>query len=198
VAPGHPEVGGASPAASSARSAAGRSRPQWLPRLLSHAASSGRRAREQGSSVERSGAAQGLAEVVAVLGPAHLDALLPNVLAACVSRNAYVREGHLTLFKFLPLAIPDAFQARRRRPAAPDRGVAAARSLLQTRCGPGGAQEHLGEVLPAILDGLADEAEGVRDAALAAGRTAVELYAQVGSVLTAARAALPCIVLTRH
>ena len=40
-------------------------------------------------------------------------------------------------------------------------------------------QEHLGEVLPAILDGLADEAEGVRDAALAAGRTAVELYAQV-------------------
>ena len=67
----------------------------------------------QGSSVERGGAAQGLAEVVAVLGPAHLDALLPNVLAACVSRNAYVREGHLTLFKFLPLAIPDAFQVHR-------------------------------------------------------------------------------------
>ena len=64
----------------------------------------------QGSSVERSGAAQGLAEVVAVLGPAHLQALLPNVLAACVSRNSYVREGHLTLFKFLPLATPDAFQ----------------------------------------------------------------------------------------
>ena len=42
-------------------------------------------------------------------------------------------------------------------------------------------QAHLGEVLPAILDGLADEAEGVRDAALAAGRTAVELYAQVGA-----------------
>ena len=28
-----------------------------------------------------------------------------------------------------------------------------------------------------MLDGLADEAEGVRDAALAAGRTLVELYA---------------------
>jgi hypothetical protein len=139
--------------------------------------------------VERSGAAQGLAEVVAVLGPAHLDALLPNVLAACVSRNAYVREGHLTLFKFLPLAIPDAFQARRRRPAAPGRGSAAPRSLRRKRRGPGGAQEHLGEVLPAILDGLADEAEGVRDAALAAGRTAVELYAQVGAQLVAVRAA---------
>ena len=39
-------------------------------------------------------------------------------------------------------------------------------------------QDHLGEVLPAILDGLADESEGVRDAALQAGRTAVELFAQ--------------------
>lgn len=33
------------------------------------------------------------------------------------------------------------------------------------------------QVLTCILDGLADEAEGVRDAALAAGRIAVELYA---------------------
>ena len=39
-------------------------------------------------------------------------------------------------------------------------------------------QEHLNEVLPAILDGLADESEGVREAALSAGRTAVELFAQ--------------------
>ena len=38
-------------------------------------------------------------------------------------------------------------------------------------------QDHLGEILPAVLDGLADEAEGVRDAALSAGRTAVELFA---------------------
>ena len=33
-------------------------------------------------------------------------------------------------------------------------------------------------MLPSILDGLADEAEGVRDAALAAGRTLVDLYAE--------------------
>ena len=38
-------------------------------------------------------------------------------------------------------------------------------------------QDQLGEILPAVLDGLADEAEGVRDAALSAGRTAVELFA---------------------
>jgi HEAT repeat len=38
-------------------------------------------------------------------------------------------------------------------------------------------QDHLNEVLPCILGGLADESEGVRDAALGAGRTLVELYA---------------------
>ncbi|KAK9804294.1 hypothetical protein WJX72_005256 [[Myrmecia] bisecta] len=104
--------------------------------------------KSEGSSVERSGAAQGLAEVLAVLGPAHLEALLPDILANTTARSAYVREGHLSLFKYLPLAIPEIFQT------------------------------HLSTVLPAILDGLADEAEGVRDAALAAGRTFVELYAE--------------------
>lgn len=39
-------------------------------------------------------------------------------------------------------------------------------------------QEHLSRCLPAILGGLADEGEGVREAALAAGRTLVELYAE--------------------
>ena len=65
---------------------------------------------QQGSGVERSGAAQGLAEVLAVLGEEYLEGLLPNILAGCASRSANAREGHLTLFKFLPLAIPDEFQ----------------------------------------------------------------------------------------
>ncbi len=39
------------------------------------------------------------------------------------------------------------------------------------------AQAHLEDVLPPILNGLADESEGVRQAALAAGRTLVDLYA---------------------
>lgn len=42
-------------------------------------------------------------------------------------------------------------------------------------------QVHLEAILPAVLGGLADEAEGVRSAALAAGRTLVDLY--TGSAL---------------
>ena len=60
--------------------------------------------------MERSGAAQGLAEVLKVLGRAHFEGLLPNILAACGAASPYVREGHLTLFSFLPHAIPDIFQ----------------------------------------------------------------------------------------
>lgn len=104
--------------------------------------------RSEGSSVERSGAAQGLAEALAVLGEGHLNELLPEMLASARARNAFVREGHLTLFRYLPLTMELAFQ------------------------------RHLGEVLPAILDGLSDESEGVRDAALAAARAFVEIYAR--------------------
>ena len=60
--------------------------------------------------MERSGAAQGLAEAFAALGPAHLDALLPSILAQCTVKQAAIREGHMTLLKFLPVALPDSFQ----------------------------------------------------------------------------------------
>ena len=66
----------------------------------------------QGAAVERSGAAQGLAEVLAVMGAAHLSTLLPEMLENTASKNVFVREGHLTLFKFLPLAMPEVFQVR--------------------------------------------------------------------------------------
>lgn len=42
---------------------------------------------------------QGLAEVLSVLGGAHLAELLPELLASATSKNPYVREGHLTLFR---------------------------------------------------------------------------------------------------
>ncbi|KAI3427088.1 hypothetical protein D9Q98_007027 [Chlorella vulgaris] len=106
------------------------------------------RMRSESSAVERSGAAQGLAEVLAVQGPEQVSELMPGIIAGCRARNSAVREGHLTLFKYLPICMPDAFV------------------------------EHLAQALTCILDGLADEAEGVRDAALSSGRVAVELYAE--------------------
>ena len=168
--------------------------------------------------MERSGAAQGLAEVLGVLGPEYLAGLLPDILESCGSRSAVAREGSLTLFKFLPLAVPDDCQVRRRARRQSVAGSAFAvpleweRLLHYTLCSTrlvhcqmlsltevlsmdGAAsgcnprlQVHLEAILPAVLGGLADEAEGVRSAALAAGRTLVRIL----------RGNWPCVQRAHH
>ena len=100
------------------------------------------------SGVERSGAAQGLAEVLAVLGVSHVEALLPDVISGCSSSRPAVRDGHLTLMRFLPATLGAAFEP------------------------------FLPTVLPCVLGGLSDEAEGVRDASMGAGRVIVDRYAK--------------------
>ncbi|KAF2306959.1 hypothetical protein GH714_022778 [Hevea brasiliensis] len=88
------------------------------------------------SNVERSGAAQGLSEVLAALGTEYFEIVLPDIIRNCSHQRASVRDGYLTLFKYLPRSLGVQFQ------------------------------NYLQQVLPAILDGLADENESVRDAAL--------------------------------
>ncbi|KAK7332811.1 hypothetical protein VNO80_29566 [Phaseolus coccineus] len=99
------------------------------------------------SNVERSGAAQGLSEVLAALGIEYFEHVLPDIIRNCSHLKASVRDGYLTLFKYLPRSLGVQFQ------------------------------NYLPQVLPAILDGLADENESVRDAALGAGHVLVEHYA---------------------
>ncbi|POO02948.1 Proteasome component Ecm29/Translational activator Gcn [Trema orientale] len=99
------------------------------------------------SNVERSGAAQGLSEVLAALGTEYFEHLLPDIIRNCSHQRASVRDGYLTLFKYFPRSLGIQFQ------------------------------KYLQQVLPAILDGLADENESVRDAALGAGHVLVEHYA---------------------
>lgn len=103
--------------------------------------------KSESSSVERSGAAQGLSEVLAALGTQYFEAVLPDIIQNCSHQRAAVRDGYLTLFKYLPIALGSTFQ------------------------------RYLPQVLPSILDGLADENEAVRDAALSAGHIFVEHYA---------------------
>lgn len=103
--------------------------------------------KSEASGVERSGAAQGLSEVLAALGTSYFESLLPEIIQNCSHQRAAVRDGYLTLFKYLPTALGPTFQ------------------------------KYLPRVLPAILDGLSDENESVRDAALGAGHVLVEHYA---------------------
>nr|GMC70791.1 eIF-2-alpha kinase activator GCN1 isoform X17 [Ipomoea batatas] len=103
--------------------------------------------KSDGSNVERSGAAQGLGEVLAALGIEYFETILPDIIRNCSHQKASVRDGYLTLFRYLPRSLGVQFQ------------------------------NYLQQVLPAIIDGLADENESVRDAALGAGHVLVEHYA---------------------
>nr|XP_019949232.1 PREDICTED: eIF-2-alpha kinase activator GCN1 [Paralichthys olivaceus] len=107
------------------------------------------------SSVDRSGAAQGLAEVMAGLGVEKLDKLMPDVVqtASKVDIASHVRDGYIMMFIYLPLTFGDKFTP------------------------------YVGPIIPCILKALADENEYVRDTALRAGQRVVSMYAETAIAL---------------
>eukprot|EP00892_Ulva_mutabilis_P008725 jgi/Ulvmu1/6224/UM028_0082.1 len=119
---------------------------QTLPWLLETLSS-------ESSSVERSGAALGLAEVIAVLGDAHLAAIIPGIVAGCSDRAPAVRDGNLTLLVHLPATCRRSFEP------------------------------HLEVALPCVVNGLADESEEVRGTSMAAARKIVDFYATTSTPL---------------
>ncbi|KAJ3329947.1 translational activator of GCN4 [Blyttiomyces sp. JEL0837] len=99
------------------------------------------------SAVDRSGAAQGLSEVLAGSAVERMEGLLPEIVNNAMSPRTYVREGFITLLVYLPATFGERFQP------------------------------YLASIIPPILRGLADETETVRETALKAGRVIVRNYA---------------------
>uniref|UniRef100_A0A6B2KWI5 TOG domain-containing protein n=1 Tax=Arcella intermedia TaxID=1963864 RepID=A0A6B2KWI5_9EUKA len=121
--------------------------PELIPWLLSTM---------QGNTglIERSGAAQGLACLIPYLPEERFSKeLLPMLLTATTSDKAYMRQGSLCFFQFLPESWGLPFAS------------------------------YLSFVLPSITKGLADETEYVRDAALKAGQAIVGSYARTATDL---------------
>ncbi|KAE9549814.1 hypothetical protein FO519_006979 [Halicephalobus sp. NKZ332] len=108
----------------------------------------------QSSMVDRSGAAQGLAEAIAAFGEEYLDATMPELLAVAENSktNPFTRDGHLLLFIYLPIVLRDRFV------------------------------NYLSAVVSPLLVSLADENEIVRNTALKAGQQLITLY--VGNART--------------
>lgn len=96
---------------------------------------------------DRLGSAQALAEVISGIGLRKLDEMLPTILDGATSIRASVREGFLPLLLFLPVCFGSQF--------AP----------------------YISQIIPAILNGLADTDESIRGTALKAGRLLVKNYA---------------------
>jgi hypothetical protein len=62
------------------------------------------------TSVDRQGAAQGLAEVLHAIGVERLEGLLPEITLMTKHAKPYVREGFTALLVFLPVTFGDKFQ----------------------------------------------------------------------------------------
>jgi len=75
------------------------------------------------TNVERAGAALGLAEVLAVLGPARVDVMLPDIIAGSASPSVSVRDGNLMLLRYLPATLGDSYQNQVCECECPKRGT---------------------------------------------------------------------------
>lgn len=102
---------------------------------------------EGGSSVERSGAAQGLSELLVAGGARLTESVMINEILPLKSHpKAGTREGVLWVLTFLPSVLGQAYS-----------------SLIDAS-------------LPALLSGLADDNDAVREVALRAGRVLVKSH----------------------
>lgn len=103
---------------------------------------------EDSTVAERSGAAQGLADLLASVSKEHFDEILNELLQNAKHPRACVREGVMWTISFLPSTLGERFT-----------------SLLST-------------ILPAIVSGLADESDMVAEVALRAGQVLVKTFAK--------------------
>ena len=96
----------------------------------------------ESSSVDRSGAAQGLAEVVGGLGVEKMHKLMPEIVSTAERMDIapHVKDGYIMMFIYMPAVFPDHFK------------------------------DYIGQAVKPILRALADENEFVRETALRAGR----------------------------
>ncbi|ODV82484.1 ARM repeat-containing protein [Suhomyces tanzawaensis NRRL Y-17324] len=97
---------------------------------------------------DRLGSAQALSEVICGLGIGKLEELLPTIISSATSPRNHIRAGFMPLLLFLPVCFGTQFSP------------------------------YLNRIIPAILNGLADSDEDIRDTSLRAGRLIVKNYAK--------------------
>uniref|UniRef100_A0A2R5LKZ7 Putative translational activator gcn1 pediculus us corporis translational activator gcn1 n=1 Tax=Ornithodoros turicata TaxID=34597 RepID=A0A2R5LKZ7_9ACAR len=109
----------------------------------------------EASPVDRSGAAQGLSEVLGGLGVEKLQTLMPEIISTAerVDIAPHVKDGYIMMFIYLPMVFQKEFTP------------------------------YISQIINPILKALADENEFVRETALRAGQRMVNMYADTAMAL---------------
>lgn len=102
------------------------------------------------SQVDRSGAAQAIAEVVGALGVSKLDSFMEQIIMTIddPQLEPHVKDGYLMLFIYFPIVMREDFSP------------------------------YIGLIIGPVLNGLAEDVEYVRETALLAGQRIVNMYAE--------------------
>ena len=101
----------------------------------------------EGSTVERSGGAQGLCEILVAIGEPRLTDVLMQLLPTSTNKSSNAREGLYWLLCFVPPAI-----------------------------GPEGFAPKIINTLPVLVQGFADDVDQIREVALRAGQVIVRQH----------------------
>ena len=98
------------------------------------------------TSVERSGHAQGLCEVLVALGPERLEKVVDELIPQAENEHSHVREGTMWMLAFLPATMGMHFSGL------------------------------IPRTLPVILNRLCDDSDGVREVSLRAGQVVISQH----------------------
>ena len=103
---------------------------------------------KEGQLVERSGAAQGYAEIIAEQGSEYLEGMLEQLIEKLRDKSPIIREGYFGLFLFLPISFGESFE------------------------------KYFTLILPIVLEALADPIESVRNTATKVVQICIRQYGQ--------------------
>ena len=103
------------------------------------------------TTVERSGAAQGLSEAICAIGIPFFEKLLPKILQNTVDKRQYIKESYIGMFVYIPKILENKFEV------------------------------YIERVLTCVIESIQDENEQIRNMSLRVIKIFIQKYAMTNT-----------------